>query len=347
MAVPPAGWPAIENHYRMTIMIRADGEFRSTRREVVALGIGAFVLAAAPLAVRRRARTVRRTMPVMGSTADIVVLHAGVDRAEMAIDAAMTELRRVERTMSRFRDDSDIGRVNRGAARESVAIGEETSEVIALGLAWARATDGAFDPAIGRVVELWDIPHRHEPPPESARMRLAGRQFHRAVEMARENGVPTVHLATDDVHIDLGGIAAGYGVDRAVEALRAHGIQHALINLSGDIYAMGLNADDAPWRIGIRSPDDADSLIATVDATDCAVATSGDYEQFFRYRGVRYHHLMDPDSAAPSRLPVHTATVRATRCVDADAGSTAAFVMGRERAAAALAARDVGIVNEE
>ena len=170
------------------------------------------------------------------------------------------------------------------------------------------------------------------------------RQLHRAVELGRERGQHAVRFATDDVHLDLGGIAKGYGVDRAVDALRAHGIKNALVNAGGDLYALGHGASGSPWRVGVRSPTDPDGLVATVEASDCAIATSGDYEQFFRYRGVAYHHLMDPRTASPRRGARHSATVRAARCVDADAGATAVFNMTTEQATGVLAVRGAQLV---
>ncbi|MBI3791929.1 MAG: FAD:protein FMN transferase [Gemmatimonadetes bacterium] len=322
-----------------------DRDLPPSRRTFLSLGLGLFVVAAVPFAARRRARLVRRTTLVMGSTCDIVVLDPRVERAEAAIDAAFAELARVDRTMSRFKATSDVGRANLGAHAAPVLIGADTAAVIARGLSWARATDGAFDPAIGKVVELWDVAHRYEPPPAPAVRRLAGRQFHRAIEVGTERGEPVVHFGASDMHLDLGGIAAGWGVDRAVEALRTHGIRDALVNASGDIYALGRNEAGDPWRIGVRSPADPGALVGTVEVSDAAVATSGDYEQYFRYRGTCYHHLMDPGTAAPARTDLHSTTVVAERCVDADAGSTAAFVMGAERAAAALAAHGVRLVS--
>lgn len=110
-------------------------------------------------------------------------------------------------------------------------------------LQWARLSEGAFDPAIGRVVELWDVTHRHAPPPDQGVRRLAGRQLYRAVELGLERGQHAVRFATDDVHLDLGGIAKGYGVDRAVDALRDHGIHNALVNAGG---ATSTRWDTAP-----------------------------------------------------------------------------------------------------
>ena len=297
------------------------------RREFVALGLGAFVLAAVPFARRDRRRAIRRTMPVMATTADFTVVHADPQFAERAIDAAMAELTRVERLMSRFQSSSDIGRANATAAHAPVIVTAETYAVLEAGLRWARGSNGGFDPAIGRVVELWDVAHQHEPPPAPRVRALAARHFYRHLELGQERGKPAVAFASPDIHLDLGGIACGYGIDLAVDALRRWGIQDALINVSGDIYALGSSPEGAPWRVGIQSPNDRDRLIGEVEITNQALATSGDYEQFFMYRGRRYHHLMDPEIAAPRQTPLHSATVIAERCIDADAGSTTVFGM--------------------
>ena len=312
------------------------------RREFLALGVGAFVVAAVPLARRRGAVITRRSLPVMGTIADIAVVHRDVRRAEAAIDAAFRELRLVESTMSRFLPGSDVGRVNQGAALAPVRVAESTGSVIASALAWAAASDGAFDPAIGRVVELWDVTHRNAPPEARGVERLAGRQLHRHVQLATEGGAPAVFLAARDVHLDLGGIAKGYGVDRSVEALRGMGVTNAMVNVGGDLYAMGSAPGGDPWRVGIQSPVDPGALIGVLDVHDRAVATSGDYEQFFRYRGIRYHHLMDPATAAPWRTAVHSVTVEAASCIDADAAATTVFGMTSERARTVLAVRAHG-----
>ena len=323
----------------------SERSLQPTRRELIALGIGAFVVAAIPAAARGRPRLVRRTLPVMGTIAEVVVVHPREDQAAEAIDAALGELRAVERTMSRFRPESDIGRANAGAAGAPVGVGAATAVVIARALDWARASDGAFDPAIGRVVELWDVTHRQEPPPGERVRALAHRQLFRAVEVAVGRGGPAVSFASPDVHLDLGGIAKGFAVDRAVDALRAHGVTGALVNAGGDLYALGTRPDGAPWHVGIRSPADPSALSGTLEVTDAAVATSGDYEQFFRWRGVRYHHLMDPGTAAPRHTAIHSVTVRAAHCVDADAGATAAFTLGTGKAAAVLASCGATLVS--
>lgn len=310
-----------------------------TRREFLTIGTGLFVALSLPLAGRRRLPLIRRSLPLMGTLAEVQVAHANERFAEAAIDAALGELTWVERTMTRFRSDSDIGRANLGAAVDGVRLDPATALVVTTALEWAQTTDGRFDPAVGATSELWDVLNRHEPPAAERVRRLAGRGFWRKVDLSALGGAPTVRYQDPELHLDLGAIAKGYAVDRATEALRRRGIRHGIVTVGGDLRAFGGAPDGGPWRVGIRSPHDRGALAATLEVTDRAVATSGDYERFFTWHGVRYHHLMDPATAAPRRTPMHSVTVLADRCIDADAASTSVFGLGHEGALALLRRR--------
>jgi thiamine biosynthesis lipoprotein len=319
---------------------------RPTRREVIALGIGALAVAAVPFAARRR-RLVRRTIPVMGTVAEVGIVHGDERYAHRAIDAAFDELRAVERLMTRFDDRSDVGRANRLAAAEAVTIHPHTRSVLAEALGWAEASEGAFDPCLGRMMLLWDVAHRAAPPGEAEVRRLAGRRLYRGLDLGMLRGRPAVRFTDADVAIDLGGIGKGYGVDRAVQALREWGIEDGLVNVGGDLYAMGRSEDGDPWMVGVRSPRDPDALTEKLEVTDAAVATSGDYLQYFQHGGQRYHHLIDPATGAPRASAVHSVTVQADRCLTADAAATVAFGMGQREADALIRrrSRDANIVS--
>lgn len=317
------------------------------RRQFVTLGVRAFVIASLPLAITRRrhsrdAAVVRGTFPVMGTIADLAVAHPDARHAQAAMDAAMAEVRWVERTMTRFTSTSDIGRANLGAAREAVRVTPETALVVAEALRWADTSGGAYDPAVGETIELWDVTHRHEPPPAARLALLAGRHLHRAVEVGSWRGSPVLRYHDPAVHLDLGAIAKGYAVDRAAERLRRAGIAHAVIDIGGDLYALGTAPDGEPWRIGVQDPNDSRRMAAMLDVANAAVATSGTYVQFFRYRGVRYHHLMDPGAAAPRRTPVQSLTLRAASCMHADVAATACYGMSAKETARVLARRAPG-----
>lgn len=311
------------------------------RRQFLAFGVGALVVAALPITVRRR-QLFRRSLPLMGTIADVAVVHRDARHAEGAIDAAMEALLGVEREMTRFDDASDVGRVNLGAFAAPVAVSARTALVIAEGLRWAEASGGRYDPAIGRVVRLWDVNHRHEPPPADAVRRLAGRRLHTAVEVDRFRGQPVVRFHDPDASIDLGSIAKGYGLDQAVAALREWGITDAIVNVGGDLYAMGRSPEGDPWRVGIRSPSEPDRIAGEIEVSDRAVATSGDYMQFFRWRGVKYHHLMDPTTGAPRRTTIHSDTVVADCCFHADVAASTVFGLSASEAEAILRVRAPG-----
>lgn len=306
---------------------------RVTRRQLLEFGVGAFVIGALPAALWRRQVVARRTMPVMGTFAELTVMHRDQAVAQMALDGAIDILQRVERTMSRFRPDSDVGRANSGAARDGVRIGRETAVVIAAALEWAESTGGRFDPAVGAMTELWDVGNRSIPPEIEAVRPLAGRGFWRDVDITVGTGGGTVRFTDPGVRLDLGGIAKGHGVDLAVQHLREQGVTNAIVNVGGDLHAMGGSPDGGPWRVGVRSPHDADAIATTMLVTDAAVCTSGDYAQSFEWQGKSFHHLIDPQTGAPRLSVQHSVTVQASNCRDADAAATAAFGMSEDEAA--------------
>jgi FAD:protein FMN transferase len=304
------------------------GPRRPDRREFIALGIGAFVVAALPLAARRAPRLVRRTVPAMGTTADLTVVHADERYAQGAIDAALREIAHVERLMTRFRTDSDVGRINSGPVRTRVPVDAATAGVLLACIRWAEASDGRFDPCLGRAVELWDVASRETPPPAPEARRFAGRRLYRSLDV--EAGAVVLH--EPDVAVDLGAIAKGFAVDRAVAVLRDWGIAHALVNAGGDLHALGNAPDGEAWNVGIRDPHGSGRLAGTIRVADAAVATSGSYEQYFMHEGTRYHHLLDPATGAPQQGTMHSVTIIAECCMTADAAATAVFGAERDSA---------------
>jgi thiamine biosynthesis lipoprotein len=183
---------------------------------------------------------------------------------------------------------------------------------------------------------MWDVAHRTAPPPASDVEGFAGRALWKSLEVEVSSTVPRVRFHDPRISLDLGGIAKGHGVDVAADALRDQGIFRGLVNVGGDLVAMGASEDGDPWEIGVRSPEDPGRMVARLRLTDSALATSGDYLNYFDHQGRRYHHLLDPAAGEPRRSTMHTLTVSARRCMTADAGATAVFGMNRERGGAVL-----------
>jgi thiamine biosynthesis lipoprotein len=312
------------------------------RRRALQLGLGAFAAAALPLPLRGREEVVRRTVPVMGTTGELVVLHRDHGTAARALDAAVEALWRVDRTMTRFRPDSDVGRANRFAAREPVVVSRETARVVRASLEWSRASGGRFDASLGRAVELWTRRGRTRPPGPGELEGGAPADSWRRVEVDDGGTAPTLRFHDPRIDLDLGGIAKGYGVDAAVRALAAHGIEHAFVNVGGDLRALGRSDDGDPWEVGVRDPDDPEGLVAVLPLEAGAVATSGDYVRGFEHGGRRYHHLIDPRSGRPRRTAMRTLTVTADTCLEADAATTAAFGLPASSGSALLASAGGG-----
>jgi len=304
-----------------------------SRRDFISLGVGAFVVGSLPLALAGRKRhLVRRTLPLMGTLGEVAVVHSDSRYAEGAIDAAFQEMRRVESLLTRFRPESEVGRINRLAFSGPEAISSETAGVLRQSLAWAEASGGAFDPCLGKAIGLWDVSRRDRPPAASESHRFAGRSFFEGLEVGTSGGADVVLFHRDEMGVDLGGIGKGYGVDRAVAVLREWGIQNALVNLGGDLYALGGSEDGDAWKVGIQSPDDPRGIVATLPMSDRGVATSGNYQRYFDYQGRRYHHLLDPRTGEPSTGRLKSVTVAAESCMAADAAATTVFVSSVEAA---------------
>jgi thiamine biosynthesis lipoprotein len=134
------------------------------------------------------------------------------------------------------------------------------------------------------------------------------------------------------MRLNLGALAKGYAVDKAIDILKQNKIRNALINAGGDLKSMGQRSDQLNWRIGLQHPRNSESLLASFSISESAVATSGDYQKYFKQNGKRYHHILDPKTGYPATTGSISATVIAKNVMDADALSTAIFILGSEKA---------------
>ena len=318
--------------------------WRPSRRDVFFLGIGGLI-AAVPMARRPRLSLVRRHVVTMGTIGEFVVAHHDAGAAHAAIDRAIEALVYVDLTMSRFKLSSDIGRANSEAAARAVPIGADTAMVLHEALWWAEASGGCFDPCLGGATSLWNIGGRTVPPPPGDVEKLAGRRLYSKLDVGTFAGTPVVRFEDPDVRIDLGGIAKGFAVDLAVARLRESGIEHALVGAGGDLYALGRSPSGDRWTVGIQSPDNPRELAGELQLENEAIATSGDYQQFFEYRAKRYHHLLDPTTAMPFDTTRRSASVVAETCMRADAGATLAFGAASRDAVRVLARRHARIAH--
>lgn len=263
----------------------------------------------------------------------------GVSEADLV--EALDVVRDIDDKMSVNKADSEISKVNAaaGAAGAGVEVSPETYEVIALSLAFADRTEGAFDPALGGVTSLWKQDGSFGRLPEEAEVdeALGGVG---AVNVSLE-GDNAVRLSDARTKLDLGGVAKGYACEKTAEWLKAKGVKSALLDFGGNIYAFGRKANGEEWRVGVKTPLPGDSGVAcTLTSDGKAIVTSGAYEKYFERNGKLYHHIIDPGTGRPSDSGLLSVTIVADSATEADALSTACFVQGLERGMALLTRSD-------
>lgn len=260
---------------------------------------------------------------VMGTSLQIEALGPDGAVLDEAIAAAVAELRRVEDVFTTWRA-SPLGALNDSAGRGPHAMTREEVQLIGRSLEIGRLTGGAFDVTFAGVGKLWDF--KREPPriptPDEIKAALTRVDYRRVLVDPAAN---TVTLP-EGMRIGLGGIAKGYGVDRAMAVLMARGIKHAVVNAGGDLKALGRN-QGRPWEIAIKHPRERERVLAVLPVSNVCVVTSGDYERFFEHEGRRYHHIIDPRTGYPS-TGCMSATITAPDAAFADALATAMCVLG-------------------
>lgn len=268
-----------------------------------------------------------RTGFALDTVVTVTLYDAGEADAEDALSAGFAEIERLEALLSATRENSDVMRINTANGRP-VTVATETAEVIALALQYARLSDGALDITIRPASMLWDFTAQTVPDAAALQQAVALVGYRQLCVEGQ-----TVTLAAGS--IDLGGIAKGYIADQVAAVLEAKGVRSALIDLGGNIVAVGSKEGEL-FRIGIKDPAAPDALCAIVEGQDVSVVTSGIYERGFDKDGVRYHHLLDPATGMPVQNALASVTIVCARSADADALSTACFVMGEEQATALI-----------
>ncbi|MBT3293800.1 MAG: FAD:protein FMN transferase [Verrucomicrobia bacterium] len=284
---------------------------------IVALCLGTCWPGQAAVMVERQ-----RDLGVMGTRLRIIALGEDAAALDQAIDAAVAEIRRVEDLMTDWRP-SPLTQLN-AQAGQPVTVPRELAAIISRAVALHNLTGGAFDPTFAAVGALWDF--KAQPPqiPDKAAIHAALKRVggDRVIVDGANN---QVHLPTG-MSVGLGGIAKGYGVDRAMAVLQTHGVRHALVDAGGDMKLLGTR-HGKPWEVAVKHPRDREHALAVLHLSNSCIVTSGDYERFVEHAGTRYHHILDPRTGYPATGAM-SATVVAYSAELADAVATALCVLG-------------------
>lgn len=267
----------------------------------------------------------------MGTEVRVNLWHDDASVAKAAIRDVFEIMEGVDRRLSPYKPTSDLSRLNRDAATKSVKLTDELA-LLYKQSQWAyNVSDGAFDITFASVGQYYDYREKKVPSHQQLKQRLPALSTQ---HLQFDQVANTLRFLHPEVALDLGGIAKGYAVDLAVEAIQQQGIQHAYISAGGDSRVLG-DRGNRPWLVGIKNPrqgaDGAETVI-TLPIKDAAVSTSGDYERFFidEKTGDRIHHIINPQTGRSAR-GVMSVTIIGESGLTTDPLSTAVFVLGVQK----------------
>ena len=265
----------------------------------------------------------------MYTVVSITVVSRSEDQAQKAINASFDELDRLAALLNFYSDTSEISMINRQAGEKPVKVSRDTLDIIEKAVYVSEMTAGAFDITVGPLVKLWDIQKKIIPDKESIKekLKLVGYK-----NIVIDKTASTVFIKQKGAQIDLGGIIKGYAVDKVVAVLHKNGITSGVVAVGGEIRLLGMKPDGTSWEVGVQNPrpkDSDDQVFATLQLSNKALSTSGDYIRYFEKNGVRYHHLLNPKTGYPSPQ-CGSATIIADDNTTTD-GFSKLFILGPEK----------------
>lgn len=307
------------------------------------IALAAIALLCYDAASEKTVRSERETF-AMGTLVRVAAYGRDQKKLDTAVAEAVAEISRLEEFFSVNIAGSEISRVNADPARPGGhVISRETYELLTLALGEAEELGGVFDPTVGGLVRIWGIGTENARVPASGEIQqLLKRVGWEKVKLWQTGGQGQAVYrvsAGEGQALDLGGIAKGYAADCAARVLDAHGVQSGLIDIGGNLAAMGKSPKGREWRLGLQDPfGPRGDYFASISVADATVVTSGPYERFFIEEGVRYHHILDPETGYPVSSDLESVSIvmrlpgSGEASARSDALSTALFVMGFDKA---------------
>lgn len=287
---------------------------------------GIFPLTAEAVKFNKEMYKVSRSELAMGTTVSMTLIHPSKNEAEEAMGAAYEEIDRLTRLMNRFENSTAIGLLNLEGILKDV--NSEVIEVVTNSLNYFKQTQGAFDISVKPIIDLFRETVGANPnqyPDSKALKEVLQKVGSEHIELDGR----TIRFKKPGMGITLDGIAKGYIVDKASNVLLSRNIQNHLINAGGDIRAMGARQDNGPWTVAIQDPKKREKYLDTIQLSNAAIATSGNYEVYFD-REKMFHHIINP-STGHSPYTSAGVSVIAPTAMEADALSTSVFVMNPKK----------------
>ena len=270
----------------------------------------------------------KRTVSLLGSPFEISLVAKDTLEANVYIDVAIYEVKRIENLISDWIPTTLVSVINANAGVKPIKVNEELFELIERSIKISKLTDGAFDISYASMDKIWkfDGSMTTMPSPEAIQNSVA-KMGYKNIILDKEK--QTVFLKLKGMKLGLGGIGQGYIADKIKEVLKEKGVVAGLINVSGDISTWGKQPDGQQWKVGIKNPINKNKIFATFPLEDTAVETSGSYEKYVTFNGIRYSHIIDTRTGYPA-IGLTSVTIFAKTTELADALATGVFVLGKE-----------------
>lgn len=268
---------------------------------------------------------VSKTEFVLGT---VVTIKLYDNATEEVFTKVFDKLRDIENKMTINSEVSEVISINANAGKDSIKVSDDTFYVIEKGKYFSELSMGRFEISIGPLVKLWNIGSEDAKVPTQEEIENKKKLVNFSNVILNESE-KTVMLKEEGMTLDLGGIAKGYGADEVVKILGEHGVEHAIVNLGGNVFSYGNKPDGTPWKVGVQNPKSPrGDYIGIAEVVNKTVVTSGIYERYFEEDGKKYHHILDPDTGYPVENDLAGVSIIADSSIDADSLSTAVFAMG-------------------
>ncbi|MFL0197153.1 FAD:protein FMN transferase [Clostridium sp. WILCCON 0269] len=251
--------------------------------------------------------------------------------ADKALDESVNRISDIEKKMSIFLSTSEISQINANSGKKPVRISADTFYVVEKAYQQAKLSNGAFDPTVEPLTYLWGIGTPHQKIPSQSEIDKVKPliNYH---DIIMDKNTLTVELRQRSQGLDFGGIAKGYSADELKKICRKYNINSALIDLGGNVYAVGNNPDGTAWKIGVQNPlADTGQYLGIVAATDKSLVSAGDYQRFFVQNGKTYGQIFDPSTGYPSANGIIGTTILSDYSIDGDALSNSLYVLGVDK----------------
>ena len=268
---------------------------------------------------------ISRTEIFMGTPISITLYDGGNQKV---LDKAFEKIVEIEDSVSINKENTEITKLNKSAGIDNVKLSDLSYDILKKGIEYSRLSNGTYDITIGPLVKLWSIGLEDAKVPSKDEINeTIGYIDYNNVKI--NDSTKEAFLTKKGMEVDLGSIAKGYAADEVAKILKQEGVNSAIIDLGGNIYALGSKNSDSNWKVGIQDPfSDRGEVIGALEVSDKTVVTSGIYERFIEEDGVRYHHILNPKTGYPYETDITGVSIIADNSIDADALSTLTFTKG-------------------